>query len=122
MKTIAGENEFSALTIANLKVHVNAELNALIKSITQVVIVHHEGDHHNRFWQFMRNGETLKNKDEHKVMGMQFADKDCEHNDAMPLAFRKVDAHASDEVAELVQQARNEIFGVEFHDVFSCSV
>ena len=67
----------------------------------------------------MRDGETLKNKDKHQVMGMQFSDKDHEHNNAIELAFRKLDVHASDEVAELAQQECNEIFGVEFHDTLS---
>ena len=53
---------------------------------------------------------------------MQFAHNDCEHNDATSLAFRKLDACAPDEVAELAQQAWNEMFGAEFHNVFSCSV
>ena len=33
MKTVAGENEFSTLKIENLKAHVNAEHNALMKSL-----------------------------------------------------------------------------------------
>ena len=38
------------------------------------------------------------------------------------LAFRKLDTHKSDEVAECAQQIGNETFGVEFNDTFSCSV
>ena len=33
MKTVAGEDEFSTLTIPNLKTHVDAECNALMKAI-----------------------------------------------------------------------------------------
>ena len=65
---------------------------------------------------------SLQNKDKHQTIGMQFAHNDCEHNDATSLAFRKLDACAPDEVAELAQQACDETFGVEFHDMFSYSV
>ena len=40
MKTVAEENEFSTLIIANLKACLNAEYNTLIKSIKQVVLEH----------------------------------------------------------------------------------
>ena len=70
----------------------------------------------------MHDGATLKNKEECQAMDMQFADKDCKHGNVIELAFRKLDDHTSDKVAELAQQACNETFGVEFHCVFSCSV
>ena len=70
----------------------------------------------------MHDGATLKNKDKCQAMGMKIADKDCKDNNAMSLAFRKLDTHVSDKVAELAQKECNETFGVEFHFVFSCSV
>ena len=63
----------------------------------------------------------MKNKDERQAIGMEFADKDCKHGDASALALRKLGAHASNKVAELAQQACDEVFGVEFHDVFLLS-
>ena len=53
---------------------------------------------------------------------MQFDDKDHKHDNEIALAFRNLDARASEKVAELTQQACNEACGVEFHDVFSCLV
>ena len=64
----------------------------------------------------------MKNKDECQAMGVKVADKDYERDNAVALALRKLGTHASDKVAELAQQVCNEIFGVEFHDTFSCSV
>ena len=70
MKTVARKNEFSTLTIANLKARVNAEHDAFIKSIKKVVLEHYEEGHHNRFFQFVHDGETLKNENEHQEIGM----------------------------------------------------
>ena len=70
----------------------------------------------------MHDGTTLKNKDEHQSMGVQFADKECEHDDVIALSFRKLESHTSDEIAELGQEVINETFGVEFTDLFSYSV
>ena len=56
----------------------------------------------------------MKNKDEFQSRGMQFAGEDCKHDDAIALALRNLDTHASDEVAKLVQQACNETLGVDF--------
>ena len=64
----------------------------------------------------------MNNEDECQAMSMKFADTDCKHNNAISLAFRKLDTRASDKVTELTQQTRNETFGVEFHDAFSCSI
>ena len=38
------------------------------------------------------------------------------------MLFRKLESHTSDKVAELGQEVINKTFGVEFADVFSCSV
>ena len=66
---------------------------------------HYEEVHHNRFCQFAHDRVTLKNKDNHQVIGMQFADEDYKHENTTSLIFRKLDAYSSDKVAELAQQA-----------------
>ena len=70
MKTTAGENELSILTISNLKMNVNAENSALIKEIKQVILENYEEGQHNRFFQLVCDGATLKNKDKHQKMGV----------------------------------------------------
>ena len=122
MKTTAGVSKFSTLTIPNLKFCVNAEHNALMKAIKKVVLEHYEEGHQNRFCQFMHDGFTLKNKDKHQAMGVQFADKDFKHDDVITLAFRKSVTHEADKVAELAEKSRYETFGLEFQEIFSSSV
>ena len=122
MKTVVGDNELSTLTITNLKTCVNAEHNALMKAIKQVALENYKEGYHNRFCQFVHDGATLKNKDKCQAMGVQFAGKHCEHNNVIALLFRKLDTHASGKVSELAQKACNEIFGLVFHYMFSCSV
>jgi len=87
-----------------------------------VVLEHYEEGHHNRFFQFAHDRATLKNEDKYQSMGMQFADKEHKHNNAIALSFRKLESHTSDKVAELGQEVINKTFGVEFADVFLCSV
>ena len=122
METVAEENEYSTLTIPNLKFYVNTEHSTLMKAIKKVVLENYEKGHHDRFCQFAHDRATLKNKDKHQVMGMQFSDKDCKHDGAIALVFRKPISHKANKVAELAQKACNETFGLEFYDMFSSSV
>ena len=88
----------------------------------KVVMEHCEEGYRNRFCQFMHDGATLKSEDNHQAMCMQFADKDCKHNNAIALAFRKLVTHKADDVAMLAKEACQEFFGCEFQDMFSSSV
>ena len=93
-----------------------------MKAIKQVVLENYEEGHHNRFCQFTHDKATLKNKHKHQEMGMKFADEDHKHEHLIALAFRKLSTHTSDKVSEFDRKTCNEMFGLEFHDMFSCSV
>ena len=62
MNTVAGENDFTTLTISHFKVCANAECNAFVNAAKKVVIEHHEEVHKNRFSQFTHDEETLKTR------------------------------------------------------------
>ena len=119
MKTVMGENEFSNSLIANLKACVNAEHNAFIKSIKQMVLEHCEEGHQDRFYQFTRGRLTLKNEDKHQAMVKQRASEEPKHDDVIALRFRKLESRMPKKVAELSQEVINEVFGAEFADMFS---
>ena len=93
-----------------------------MKAIEYAVLENFEEGHHTRFFQFVHDEAILKNKDECQAMGMNFADEDCEHNNAIALSFRKLSTNASDKVADLAQKACNETLVLVFHNLFSCSV
>ena len=79
-----------------------------------MVLGHYEDGHQNRFYQFTHDAATLKNKDKHQAMGMQFADKDFNHANVIALEFRKPVTHKADEVVELAEKACYETLGLEF--------
>ena len=114
---------FKTLTIERLTACANAEHEVLKQGIMKVVIDHYEEVHHNQFCQFMHDGATLKNKEKHHAMGMQFADKDGKHNNVIALGFRKPNVdHKAGNVANLAKELMLDFFGCEFIDLISSSV
>ena len=84
----------------------------------KVAMENYEEGHRNRFCQLVHDGATLKNKDEHQAMGMQFSDKDCKHNDVIALQFRNPVTHKADEVVTLTEGVIHEMFGCKFQGMF----
>ena len=79
MNVVSGSNDCNALTINHLKARVNAECNAFVKAVKNVVMDHHKEVHQNTFCQFMHDGATLLNKDKHQAFGIQFSDTQFWH-------------------------------------------
>ena len=70
----------------------------------------------------MHDGVTLKNKNKHQAIGIQFADKYRKHNNAIALAFCKPVTHKADNVATSAKEVCQEFFGCAFQDMFSSAV
>ena len=119
MKTAAGENEFSTLTIPNLKTRVSTEHGALMKAIKKVVLEKYEEGHRNCFCQFVRGRDTLKKKDKHQAMGMKLGGKDFKHDGVVALPFRKPTTYEADKVSELAEKECCEAFDLKFQEKFS---
>ena len=122
MSALVSRNDLKMLTIERLTLNVKAEHEALKDGIRKLVMDHHEEGHRNNFCQFIHDGTTLKNKDKHQAMGMQFADEDGKYDNDIALAFRKPVSHKADNVATLAKDIILVFFGCEFIDLFCSAV
>ena len=93
---------------------VKAGNEVLKQGMKKIAMDHCEEGHRNQFCQFAHDGATLKNRDEHQAMGIQFSDEDGEHDDVITLAFRKPISHKADNVAMLAKEIVLDFFVANF--------